>query len=55
VRSTNNETSVERFENVSGWDKIFSIAQELNINFCNLFILYTEKELLSIVEKSYKL
>ncbi len=46
---------IERFENMSGWDKIFSIAQELNLNFGSLFILKTEKELLSIVEESYKL
>ena len=46
---------VERFENISGWDKIFSIAQELKIDYCSLFILHTEKELLSIVAQSYKL
>lgn len=46
---------IERFENTSGWDKIFSIAEVLNVNFCNLFILQTEKELLEIVAESYKL
>jgi transcriptional regulator with XRE-family HTH domain len=46
---------VERFENISGWDKIFSIAQELKVNYCNLFILQSQDELLAIVDQSYKL
>jgi transcriptional regulator with XRE-family HTH domain len=46
---------VERSENVSGWDKIFSISQELNIDFCTLFVLKTKDELLSIVDESFKL
>jgi transcriptional regulator with XRE-family HTH domain len=46
---------VERSENVSGWDKILSISQQLDIDFCNLFILKDKDELLSIVEESYKL
>ena len=46
---------VERFENVSGWDKIFSISQKLDIDFCNLFILQNKDELLLIVEESFKL
>lgn len=46
---------VERFENFSGWDKIFTIAIELNENFEGLFILKTKNEILEIVEKSFKL
>jgi transcriptional regulator with XRE-family HTH domain len=45
---------VERFENVSSWDKIFSISQQLNIDFYNLFILQNKDQLLSIVEESFK-
>ncbi len=46
---------IERFENVSGWDKILSISQQLSIDFCNLFVLKTKEELLLIVEESFKL
>jgi len=46
---------IERFENFSSWDKIFSICQQLNINFSSLFDLKDENELLSIVEESFKL
>lgn len=46
---------VERFENVSSWDKIFSISKQLNIIFCNLFVLQNQEKLLSIVNESYKL
>lgn len=46
---------VERSENVSGWDKILSISQQLDIDFCCLFILKGKDELLSIVEDSFKL
>ncbi len=46
---------IERFENVSGWDKILSISQQLSIDFCNLFVLNTKEELLLIVEESFKL
>ncbi|TRX29322.1 helix-turn-helix transcriptional regulator [Flavobacterium sp. ZT3R18] len=45
---------VERFENISAWDKVFSISKQLNIDFCNLFILRNKDELLSIVEESFK-
>jgi transcriptional regulator with XRE-family HTH domain len=46
---------VERFENFSGWDKIYTISEELNENFDKLFILKTELELLNIVSESFKL
>lgn len=46
---------IERFENVSGWDKILSISQQLSIDFCNLFVLKTKEELLLVVEESFKL
>ncbi len=46
---------VERFENVSGWDKIYAISQQLDVDFCDLFILKKKEELLSIVEESLKL
>lgn len=46
---------VERAENISGWDKLLSISQELEIDFCGLFILMGKNELLSIVKESLKL
>lgn len=46
---------VERFENVSSWDKIFSISQHLNIDFCSLFILKNKDDLISIVDESFQL
>lgn len=46
---------VERFENISGWDKIFYIAEKLEVNFHELFILKTKDELLKIIEESLKL
>ena len=46
---------VERSENVSGWNKILSISQELDIDFCSLFVLKGENELLSIVDESFKI
>lgn len=46
---------VERFENVSGWDKIYLICQHLEIDFLSLFNLKSKAELLSIVEESIKL
>ncbi|TGV00743.1 helix-turn-helix domain-containing protein [Flavivirga rizhaonensis] len=46
---------VERFENVSSWDKIYSISEQLDVDFCSLFILKSKDDLLSIVEASLKL
>lgn len=46
---------IERFENISSWDKIYSISQQLDVNFSELFTLRSKDELLSIVEESLKL
>jgi transcriptional regulator with XRE-family HTH domain len=46
---------IERFENISSWDKIYSISQQLDVNFSDLFTLRSKNELLSIVEESFKL
>jgi|SRR5690606_701297 transcriptional regulator with XRE-family HTH domain len=46
---------IERFENISSWDKIYNISQELDVKFNDLFILKSKDELLSIVEESFKL
>lgn len=46
---------IERFENISSWDKIYSICQQLDVDFCDLFTLRSKDELLSIVEESFKL
>lgn len=43
---------VERFENVSGWDKIYLICQQLEIDFLSLFNLKSKDEILSIVDDS---
>lgn len=46
---------VERFENVSGWDKIYTISQILDVEFCALFVLKSKSDLLSIVDESVNL
>lgn len=46
---------IERFENISSWDKLYSISQQLDIDFCDLFNLRSKDELLSIVDESFKL
>lgn len=46
---------IERFENISSWDKLYSISQQLDIDFCDLFTLRSKDELLSIVDESFKL
>ena len=46
---------VERFENVSGWDKVFLISQELGVDYITLFNLKSKEELLTIVDNSKKL
>lgn len=43
---------VERSESISGWDKIYMISRQLNVDFCSLFILKSRQDLLSIVEDS---
>src|SRR5690606_327717 len=45
---------IERFENISSWDKIYSISQQLDVNFSDLFTLRSKNEVLSIVVESFK-
>ncbi|KGO85905.1 DNA-binding protein [Flavobacterium rivuli WB 3.3-2 = DSM 21788] len=45
---------VERAKNVSAWNKIFSISQELEVDYSSLFILMSKDQLLSIVDESLK-
>lgn len=46
---------VERAEHISNWSSIFLICQYLEIEFCSLFLLKPQKELLLIVEECYLL
>lgn len=46
---------IERFETISGWDKILSISQELEVDFCSLFKLKSEKDLLAVLRESISL
>ncbi|MBA6152703.1 helix-turn-helix domain-containing protein [Gelidibacter maritimus] len=46
---------IERSENFSSWDKIYSMSQYLNVDYCSLFNLMSKDELLSIVEESLNL
>ena len=46
---------VERAEHLSSWSNIFLICQYLEIEFCSLFVLKSQKELLLIVEECYLL
>lgn len=46
---------IERAENFSSWDKIYSISEYLNVDYCSLFNLMNKDELLSIVEESLNL
>jgi transcriptional regulator with XRE-family HTH domain len=46
---------VERAEGVSGWDKIYTISQYLNVNFDSLFTLKSRDSLILIVDESFKL
>ena len=43
---------IERSANVSGWDKIYIVSLELNVEFTSLFILKEQESLLKIVEES---
>ncbi len=45
---------VERAKNISGWNKLFSISQELGVDYCSLFVLVRKDQLLSVVEESLK-
>lgn len=46
---------IERFESVSGWDKIFLISRQLDVDFNSLFILRKKESLLNTVEESFRL
>ncbi|MDA6071070.1 helix-turn-helix domain-containing protein [Flavobacterium sp. AC] len=46
---------IERFESISGWDKILTLSEYLNINYCELFVLKNRATLLTIVDNSFKL
>jgi len=46
---------IERFESISGWDKILRISQYLNVDYSELFILKNRDSLLSIVDESFRL
>ncbi len=42
---------IERAEVISGWDKIFKLAEELQIDFAMLFSLQPENYLLGLIEE----
>jgi transcriptional regulator with XRE-family HTH domain len=46
---------IERAEVMSGWDKIYILSQELNIDFNTLFLPLPQSELLLIVDEIFKL
>lgn len=46
---------IERAEVVSGWDRIYILCQELNINIADLYILLPQSHLLSIVDEIFSL
>ena len=43
---------IERAEHMAGWDKILLISQQLDIEYCSLFVLMNKNDLLSVVDKS---
>ena len=43
---------IERAENMSSWEKIYSMSKSLNTNFCNLFELMDEEALLAVIDES---
>ncbi len=42
---------IERAEVISGWDKIFKLAEELQIDFAMLFSLQSKNHLLGLIEE----
>lgn len=42
---------IERAEVISGWDKIFKLAEELQIDFAMLFSLQPKNHLLGLIEE----
>ncbi|MDO6761895.1 helix-turn-helix transcriptional regulator [Tamlana sp. 2_MG-2023] len=45
---------IERFEHSCSWDKLYQFCQNLDLDFCNLFILKQREELLAIVDETIK-
>jgi hypothetical protein len=46
---------LEKFAHATNWETIYSVSQELGVDFCSLFVLKSKKEILSIVEECFKL
>jgi len=46
---------LEKYAHATNWNIIYSVSQELGLNFCSLFILKSSKEILLIVEECIKL
>lgn len=46
---------LERYAHATNWSTIYLVSQELNCNFCSLFVLKGKKEILQIVEECIKL
>ncbi|NLN32846.1 MAG: helix-turn-helix transcriptional regulator [Flavobacteriaceae bacterium] len=56
VNVGSNNTSIgriERAEHFSGWDKIITITQFLDIDFCELMVIKDKKEILKLVNDCY--
>ncbi|GAA6765736.1 hypothetical protein AAFH68_16740 [Flavobacterium sp. CGRL1] len=52
------KTKIARLEknaHASNWDTIYSVSQELEIDFCTLFILKSNNEILTIVDECIEL
>lgn len=46
---------LEKYAHATNWNTIYLVSQELEINFCSLFILKSKKEILQLVEECIKL
>lgn len=46
---------IERFENVSSWDKIYLISEQLNVDLGDLFSLKSKDFLIQVIDESFKL
>ncbi|BDU25163.1 XRE family transcriptional regulator [Flavobacterium sp. GSB-24] len=46
---------LERYAHATNWDTIYSVSQELGVDFCSLFILKSKSEILAIVDECIKL
>lgn len=52
------KTKIARLEknaHATNWTTIYLVSQELGIDFSNLFILKSKKEILSVIEECFKL